>query len=101
MGTKMVSLRVDEELLGWATGYAKERGVSRTSVVEAALRSLREDCGAAACRISRTSGCRGRSRRASRCRRLSVVPPVRRLSRSKQSELAMARMRAMDPRRYG
>jgi hypothetical protein len=32
MGAKMVSLRVDEELLGWATGYAAERGVSRTSV---------------------------------------------------------------------
>jgi hypothetical protein len=44
VGTKMVSLRVDEELLGWATGYAAEREVSRSELLESALVSFREDC---------------------------------------------------------
>jgi hypothetical protein len=100
MGTKMVSLRVDEELLGWATGYAKERGVSRTSVVEAALRSLREDAAGGVPDLEDERVPRPESTRKP-VPPPAVVPPVRRLSRSKQSELAMARMRAMDPRRYG
>jgi hypothetical protein len=98
MGTKMVSLRVDEELLGWATGYAKERGVSRTSVVEAALRSLREDAAGGVPDLE--------DERVPRPVRKptpppSVVPPVKRYKRPERSDLAMARMRAMDPRRYG
>jgi hypothetical protein len=94
MGTKMVSLRVDEELLGWATGYAKERGVSRTSVVEAALRSLREDCARGVPDLE--------DERVPRPLPKQYVPaPVKRLERSQQSEMAMERMRRMDPRRYG
>jgi hypothetical protein len=94
VGTKMVSLRLDEGLLEWATGYARERGVSRTGVVEAALRGFREDCARGVPdledeRVPRPTP------------PPSVVPPVKRLSRSKHSELAMARMRRMDPRRYG
>jgi hypothetical protein len=44
MGAKMVSLRLDEELLEWADAYAKEREVSRTALLESALVSFREDC---------------------------------------------------------
>jgi hypothetical protein len=95
----MVSLRVDEELLGWATGYAAERGVSRTSVVEAALRSLREDAAGGVPDLEDERVPWPEKRKP--VPPASVVPPVRRLSRSKQSELAMARMRRMDPRRYG
>jgi predicted transcriptional regulator len=43
MGAKMVSLRLDEELLEWADAYAKERGVSRTALLESALASFRVD----------------------------------------------------------
>jgi hypothetical protein len=96
----MVSLRVDEELLGWATGYARERGVSRTSVVEAALRSLRVDAAGGVPDLEDERVPRPESTRKP-TPPPAVVPPVRRLSRSKQSELAMARMRRMDPRRYG
>jgi hypothetical protein len=90
----MVSLRVDEELLGWATGYAKERKVSRTGVFEAALRSLREDAKGGVPEFD--------DERVPRpIPPPSVVPPVRRLERSKQSDLAMERMRRMNPNRYG
>ena len=41
---QVVSLRLDEELLGWATEYAKARGVPRTELLEAGLRSFRSDC---------------------------------------------------------
>jgi hypothetical protein len=40
-----VDLRLDRELLKWADGYARSRGSTRTEVVEAGLRSLREDAG--------------------------------------------------------
>lgn len=41
---KMVSLRLDEELLEWADGYAKERDVSRSELLAQGLRSFRQDC---------------------------------------------------------
>lgn len=44
MAGKVVSLRLDDELLSWATGYAASRGVSRTALLEQGLRSFREDC---------------------------------------------------------
>jgi len=40
----MVSLRLPEELLVWATEYAEARGVSRTELLASALVSFREDC---------------------------------------------------------
>jgi hypothetical protein len=94
----MVSLRVDEELLGWATGYAKERKVSRTSVVEAALRSFREGAARGVPDLEDERVPRPVCRR----RAESVVPPVKRYrERSEQSRMAMERMRRMDPGRYG
>lgn len=44
MAAKVVSLRLDEELLEWATSYAAERGVSRTDLLVEGLRSFQEDC---------------------------------------------------------
>lgn len=44
MARQVVSLRLDEELLGWATAYAAQRGVSRTELLETGLRSFRVDC---------------------------------------------------------
>jgi hypothetical protein len=94
VASKMVSLRVDEELLGWATGYAKERKVSRTSVVEAALRSFREGAARGVPDLE--------DERVPRpVPPAPVVPPVKRYQRSEQSRMAMERMRRMDPGRYG
>jgi hypothetical protein len=43
--SKMVSLRfADDELIGWAESYAKERGVSRSRLIEMALADYRESC---------------------------------------------------------
>jgi hypothetical protein len=41
MPKEMLSGRVDVELVRWVTGYAIERGVSRTAVIEWALREAR------------------------------------------------------------
>lgn len=41
---KMVSLRLPDELLEWADGYAVTRGVSRTDLLIEGLRSFKEDC---------------------------------------------------------
>lgn len=41
---KVVSLRVDDELLEWATSYAEARGVSRTDLLVEGLKNFREDC---------------------------------------------------------
>jgi len=41
---KVVSLRLPEELLEWADGYAELRGVSRTDLLVEGLRSFKEDC---------------------------------------------------------
>lgn len=40
---KVLSGRVDEDLAAWVEAYADERGVSRSAVLEAALKGLRED----------------------------------------------------------
>jgi hypothetical protein len=40
---RRVDLRLDRELVDWADAYARSRGSTRTEVVEAGLRSLRED----------------------------------------------------------
>jgi hypothetical protein len=42
--TKVLSLRVPDDLAEWAEGYAKERGVTRQALIEGALVSFREDC---------------------------------------------------------
>ena len=44
MAKQVVTLRLDEELLGWANEYAERRGVPRTALLEEGLRSFREDC---------------------------------------------------------
>jgi hypothetical protein len=44
MATKVLSLRVSEDLADWADGYAKARGVTRQALLEEGLRSFREDC---------------------------------------------------------
>jgi predicted transcriptional regulator len=43
MGSKVLSLRVPEELAAWADEYAKERGVTRQALLEAAIESYRAD----------------------------------------------------------
>jgi hypothetical protein len=40
---RRVDLRLGRELVDWADAYARSRGSTRTEVVEAGLRSLRED----------------------------------------------------------
>jgi hypothetical protein len=40
-----VDLRLDPGLVEWADSYARERASTRTEVIEAGLRSLREDAG--------------------------------------------------------
>jgi hypothetical protein len=40
---KMVSVRLDDGLIGFLDEYAKARGASRTDIVAAALRSFLED----------------------------------------------------------
>ena len=42
--TKVLSLRVDDELAAWADEYAKSRGVSRTDLLVEGLRSFKADC---------------------------------------------------------
>lgn len=42
--TKVLSLRVDDDLAEWADDYAKARGVTRQALLEEGLRSFREDC---------------------------------------------------------
>lgn len=38
---RMTSCRLDVDLLEWAEGYGRERGVSRSAVLEGGLRALR------------------------------------------------------------
>lgn len=46
MSRQVVSLRLGDEMLAWATSYAASRGVSRTELVENALVDYREGrCG--------------------------------------------------------
>jgi hypothetical protein len=90
MGTRMVSLRVEEGLLEWATGYAAQRQVSRSALMEAALKSLRDDAERGVPEIEDE-----------RVPRPVPKPPPKRLERSQQSEMAMARMRRINPQRYG
>lgn len=44
MASKVLSLRVEEELAAWAEEYAEARGVSKQELLAGALRSFREDC---------------------------------------------------------
>lgn len=44
MPKQVLSARVAEELTGWLDDYAKQRSSNRAEVLEAALRSFREDC---------------------------------------------------------
>jgi hypothetical protein len=44
MPGKVVSLRLPEELLDWATSYAETRGVARSDLLVEGLVSFREDC---------------------------------------------------------
>lgn len=53
MPGKVVSLRLPEELLDWATAYAKERGVARSDLLVQGLQSFREDCEAGVPEIRR------------------------------------------------
>jgi hypothetical protein len=42
--TKVLSLRVADDLAEWADVYAKQRGVTRQALLEEGLRSFQEDC---------------------------------------------------------
>lgn len=42
--TKVLSLRVADDLAEWATAYAETRGVTRQALLEEGLRSFKEDC---------------------------------------------------------
>ncbi len=44
MAAKMVSHRLDAELIAWADDYAKQRKSTRTAIIDAALREFREAC---------------------------------------------------------
>lgn len=39
-----VAVRLERPLVEWLDGYAKERGVSRQSLLESVIVSFREDC---------------------------------------------------------
>lgn len=42
--TKVLSLRVQDDLAEWADEYAEKRGVTRQALLEEGLRSFRSDC---------------------------------------------------------
>jgi hypothetical protein len=42
--TKVLSLRVEDDLADWATAYADSRGVTRQALLEEGLRSFKADC---------------------------------------------------------
>lgn len=42
--SKMVSVRLEDELVAWLDGYAEKRGVSRTELLGSAIESFRDDC---------------------------------------------------------
>lgn len=42
--SKVLSVRVDDELADWAETYALERGVTKQALLADGLRSFREDC---------------------------------------------------------
>lgn len=42
--TKVLSLRVPDDLAEWAEAYAKQRGVTRQALIEEGLRSFQADC---------------------------------------------------------
>ena len=44
MAKQTVTVRLDEELVQWADGYAKERGSTRTDLLASAIESFRKDC---------------------------------------------------------
>jgi hypothetical protein len=41
--TKATTIRLDPALLTWVDSYATERGANRTQIIEAAVRSFRDD----------------------------------------------------------
>lgn len=42
--TKVLSLRVPDDLAAWVESYADQRGVTRQALIEEGLRSFMEDC---------------------------------------------------------
>lgn len=42
--SKVVSVRLPEELAEWVESYAKQRGVERTVLLESAIVAFKEDC---------------------------------------------------------
>lgn len=42
--SKLVSLRLEDELASWVEAYREKRGWSRAELISAALRSFRQDC---------------------------------------------------------
>jgi hypothetical protein len=101
--TKVLSLRVPDDLAEWASAYAKERGVTRQALIEGALRSFREGCqgGVSEFEDERVPRPVPPAPKRKPSPPPAVVPPVKRLQRSAQSRMAMERMRRMNPRRYG
>jgi hypothetical protein len=59
-----LALRLDAELAAWLDSYSLERGVKKIVLVEAALRSFREDCEAGVPDLPEVSAPAGRVRRA-------------------------------------
>jgi hypothetical protein len=94
--TKVLSLRVPDDLAEWASAYAKERGVTRQALIEGALRSFREDCQGGVPDLEDE-----RVPRPIAPAPKLTQPAKQRPARSAQSRMAMERMRRMDPRRYG
>jgi hypothetical protein len=99
--TKVLSLRVADDLAEWASAYAKERGVTRQALIEGALRSFREDCQGGVPEVPRGPREVVEYPMDERVPRPIAPPPRQRLARSEQSKLAMERMRRMNPNRYG
>jgi len=42
--SKVLSVRVDDELAAWADDYAEERGVTKQALLAEGLKSFRQDC---------------------------------------------------------
>lgn len=111
--TKVLSLRVPDDLAEWASAYAEKRGVTKQALLEEAVRSFREDCeGGVPDLVANAKHPGGEltdeavAVAAKQVAKRPVpppaaVPPVKRPARSSQSALAMARMRRMNPGRYG
>lgn len=95
--SKLVSLRIDDELVAWAEAYAKQRGSSRSAVLEEALRSFRQDCEGGVPDLPAPESLAVREARAkvNEVQRPATMETREELDRARQAALNAAKYRAL------